>query len=88
MSERRRDGSWIAAYAGVPPGTTVFTASFRPADEAALGSLRAGLRTDRLPGASGPSVVPAWMASDRATWDARSVELVAVAWVAPDAPLR
>jgi hypothetical protein len=83
-----RDGRWVAAYAGVPPGTTIVTAVFRASDEAALAGIRAGLRTDRLPGAAGPAVVPAWMPAERATWNARAVELVPVSWVAPDAPLR
>jgi hypothetical protein len=83
-----RDGQWTAAYAGVPVGTTIFTASFRAADEAAVAGLRAGLRTDRLPGGTGPAGLPAWIPAERAAWRSDTVELVPVAWLAPDAPLR
>ena len=83
-----RGGAWTAAYIAPPPGQVVFTASFYRSDETRVPALRAGLRTTALPGGTGAAGQPGWLPVERATWDTRAVELVAVAWVADDPALR
>ena len=88
LAGRIRDTVWTAAYAAAPPGTVVFSASFRAADAPRLAGIRAGLRTDTLPGATDATGLPAWLPVEHAAWETRAVHLVPVSWVAQEATLR
>ena len=88
LAGRVRDNVWTAAYAAAPPGTVVFSLSFRAADAPHLTGIRAGLRTATLPGATEATGLPAWLPVEHAAWETRAVHLVSVAWEAPEPALR
>jgi hypothetical protein len=83
-----RDGAWVAAFAAAPAGTTVFAATFPAAAAARLGELRVGAVDRGLPGGEGWLRQPAWLASARTVWHARSLHLVTPAAATPQTPLR
>jgi hypothetical protein len=83
-----RDGTWVAAFAAAPVGTTVFSAVFSPAVTGRLGELRVGAIGRGLPGGEGWLRQPAWLGSARTVWHARSLHLVAPGDAATVPPLR
>jgi len=83
-----REGIWVAGYAAAPAGETVFSATLPAAAAGRLGELRVGAIDRGLPGGQGWLRQPAWLASARTVWHARSLHLVAPEQGAPAPPLR
>ena len=83
-----RDGRWVAAFAAAPAGATVFSAECPPAAAARAGEWRVGTIDRGLPGGEGWLRQPAWLASARTVWHARSLHLIAPVTGAARPPLR
>jgi hypothetical protein len=83
-----RNGAWVASLAAAPAGTTVLSATFPAAAAARLGEMRVGAVDHGLPGGEGWLRQPAWLASARTVWHARSLHLVVPAAGPPEPSLR
>jgi hypothetical protein len=83
-----RDGTWVAAFAAAPAGTTVFSAVLPATVAHRLGDLRVGAISRGLPGGEGWLRQPAWLGSARTVWHARSLHLVVPGDAATVPPLR
>ena len=75
VSGRLTPDSWRAVCFGVPSsGRTIQLTFDRPAAE--LVNVALLLFVPGVPGGQGPGGLPAWLSSDRTTWDARSLFVV------------
>ncbi len=82
-----RNGIWRASYAAAPGAVTV-TLTLPAAQGARVDEIRAGLIARTLPGGTGPYGLPPWLGQQRTVWQARSVYLRPVRWLAAPAGLR
>jgi hypothetical protein len=73
---RVHDGTWVAAYAAAPSGAVELAATFDAMASARLGEIRVAAIDRGLPGGEGWLRQPAWLASARTVWHARSLFVV------------